>query len=107
MSNTRVVGAVVGAVAVGWLAYYIVTKDQLKTEHHLNAGINEILYSGPSVSLPDAMTNVQDKVIIVWYYTPGGWYFYDFTMPIGSNLNGMMSGQEYVIVTSEACEWLY
>ena len=101
----------VGTFILGWLVWSMATKRAAAgIEIPLHTGINEgILYTGPRRSLPEAMTNVQDKIKIVWWYP---WptespLFYDFTQPLGSTMWELLTGNEYIIVVTEDCVWKF
>ncbi|MEE9316276.1 MAG: hypothetical protein V3U97_04110 [bacterium] len=77
-------------------------------EIELIEGINIVHYTGASCDLPEAITNVEASVDIIWVradWTGGEWLFYDFTFPPGSTLGELEEGRAYLLVVNEGCVW--
>jgi len=58
-----------------------------------------------SLSIPEAIEPIEDKIISVWAYFDGNWKVYIPGNSIISSLTTMSPGIGYWINTSEACTW--
>lgn len=72
-------------------------------------GANPIAYQGKTDYLPEALTNIEDKLVIIWQRdvtTGGAWhtfYFYG-VYPMGE-IEKLVENSAYIVVVSENCEW--
>jgi len=74
-------------------------------------GVNVVVYTGPTTSLPDALSNIGPDgsavVQVIWAradWTEGVWLYYNAAIPWGT-LTELENGRAYIIVVSEACTW--
>jgi len=74
-------------------------------------GVNIIPYTGATISLPEALTNIgpdgSGVVQIIWVraaWTEGNWLYYNAAIPWG-NLTQLENGRAYIIVVSQDCSW--
>jgi hypothetical protein len=54
-----------------------------------------------------ALAGIMDKLVIVWDYAGGDWFFYDPSDVAGSDLTGLSSGVGYWLKVSEDCTLIY
>lgn len=72
-------------------------------------GANPIAYQGETSYLPEALTNITDKLVIIWQRdvtTGGAWhrfYFYSGN-PMGE-IEKLVEDSAYIMVVSENCGW--
>jgi len=72
-------------------------------------GANPIAYQGNTDYLPEALTNIEDKLVIIWQRdatTGGAWhrfYFYG-GYPMGE-IEKLVENNAYIVVVSENCGW--
>jgi len=75
----------------------------------LYEGANPIAYQGQTDYLPEALTNITDKLVIIWQRdvtTGGDWhtfYFYG-VYPMGE-IEKLVENSAYIVVVSENCDW--
>jgi hypothetical protein len=72
----------------------------------LTEGTNIIHYTGATAELPDALTNIQDLIDIVWHESDGQWltFFFYQGIPMG-DLTELEYCKEYIIVVTADCVW--
>lgn len=69
-------------------------------------GANQVHYIGATADLPDALTNIQNFVEIIWHQSDGTWerfYFYQ-GFPMGE-LTELGYGKDYTITVTADCIW--
>jgi len=73
----------------------------------LYEGANPILYTGATIDLPGALTDIEDITEIIWQRdvsTGGAWYSYLVSWGIGE-ITQLENNTVYIIVVSEDCIW--
>lgn len=101
-----IIAAIIGAI----IAVILLLKRKATPPSNtisLSKGPNEVHYTGATMILPDALTNIRDFVEIVWYQLPNGeWltFYFFYGSPIGE-LTELEYGKDYVITVTADCVW--
>lgn len=74
----------------------------------LYAGVNLVVYPGPTRSIEVAVASLLPYVTVVWWYNPiGEWYSWTPDVPPGVNsLFTLVNGEAYRITVAQDCLWV-